>query len=525
MRRTLIPVLVALLVVTASAPAAAFTLNPFADDDTPAVKRFGADGTPSFVVKFDNGSADSLHDWVNATEDARLLAVNNSTGYATLTAPSVAVRGSSISLSDFDWYGGTQLEELSYVEAIWLNYVHSINEPVDLQSESEWDPPKEGTFRFDDPDYPTDGIAFDEDANTTLLSEANTSLGGDGLPADADGDGVTIAVIDTGANTADGAVFGAGIRGSSMRIANASKSFITNESVNVSASNFSAIHDGNGHGTWTLAAAIGNSSGTEHDSLAPNATGLVLRALNDEGEGSTGQIARAIRYAARQNADVISMSLGSPLYDAAIVDAIDYAYDHGVQAVVVAAGNSRALRSPGIASPGDYPPVITVGASNDSQPANAWVAYFSQAGPDSGLTDDSRLATRGAGVDVVAPGMEMRTRVPTAADGDDVSNDTLSGTSMATPQVAAGIAAAMAANATLADAEHETIHDHVTRTAAAVPNASVAEAGHGMFQADRLENGTAPTAEQSEEMTVPARQRQEFYESLAFKPGLFSVDV
>jgi len=221
------------------------------------------------------------------------------------------VSGWSISVdgADVDYFGGTQLVEEQFVKSISPNYRLSYVEPVTLRSNSSWDTPTIGVTAVNDPEYSTEGVAFSEDAERTTMAETRAITGVDNVSADASG--LKIAIVDTGANVAEGAVFGNGTRGSTIRISNESKNFLTNETVNESG--WSAISDGSGHGTWTLSAAIANVNGTTHDGMAPNATGLVLKALDDDGQGSTSNIAQAIRYGADRGADVISLSLGSPV--------------------------------------------------------------------------------------------------------------------------------------------------------------------------------------------------------------------
>lgn len=74
------------------------------------------------------------------------------------------------------------------------------------------------------------------------------------------GSGLTIAVIDTGINTANGRVFGNGTDGSSSRILGASKDIIENETV--AADGMDAIEDGNGHGTHVASTAAADATGT-----------------------------------------------------------------------------------------------------------------------------------------------------------------------------------------------------------------------------------------------------------------------
>jgi len=345
--------------------------------------------------------------------------------------------------------------------------------------------------------------------NTTTLREARATIGADNVSAT--GQGVDIAVIETGANVNNGRLFGNGTDGSDIRVLNSSKNFVTNETV--ADQGYDAIEDGSSslHGTWTASAIAGNASGTAYDGVAPNAELLVLKALADDGSGSTADIAEAVRYAADQDVDVISMSLGSPLANAELREAIDYAYDEGVQAVVVAVGNSRPQRGANIAAPAHYGPTIAVAATTANDSArDVRSAYFSQAGPDPGTADDSDLASAGAMPDVAAPGHQVEATVVTTSG--TVRESALSGTSMATPVVSGGVGAALEANSTLAGGDHEAVVDAVAETARPAPVLAPAEVGHGVFAVDNTIQGTTPADEQTDILTTAAEQRQLFYE-------------
>ncbi|NHX37620.1 S8 family serine peptidase, partial [Halolamina sp. R1-12] len=454
-----------------------------------------------------------------------LIELDNASKTATVAAPHLHVMGGLFRLDGGSvefFLTGEQLQSRSYIEDVAINYQLSYTEPVILESGDSWSTPQVGLLEFDDPAYPTNGVAFSEDANRTTMAEARESVG----DISADSSGQTVAVVDTGANTADGRVFGNGSVGSPIRISNASKNVMTNETV--ADAGWDAIEDGNGHGTWTAASIAANASGTVHDGVAPDSQLLVVKALADDGGGSTANIADAIRYAADQDADVISLSLGAKLRSEPVVDAVTYAQDAG-SVVVVAAGNSRQTRSPGVATPADVAGVITVGATNGSGPQEAWSAYFSQY---AGSQAADGNVTNAEPIDVVAPGMQIVARTPTT--GGSLTNTSLSGTSMATPIVAGGIAQAMAANDTvssfsdgdsLAEASPAEVHDAVTNSASPAPHLATAEAGHGMFNATNLASGTHPETSQSEAMTDPAQQRQTYYEAAAEAAGGFLARV
>jgi serine protease len=113
---------------------------------------------------------------------------------------------------------------------------------------------------------------------------------------------------------------------------------------------------------------------------------MPLRVLDAHGEGDAGAIARAIRYAARNKAQVINMSLefdssitASQIPD--IVSAIRYAHQKG-SVVVGAAGNAA---ESAVAYPARTNYVISVGGTTEH-----------------GCEAD--YSNSGAGLDVVAPG-------------------------------------------------------------------------------------------------------------------------
>ena len=496
-----------LVVVSAVAPASA----ALTDDESPSIETAERYGQPSFVVSYENESLSDLRTWENASDDRYIVSVDPAVREATVAAPRVEVDAGLLdrvlsvrSLDDLGRIRGSGLlSSVGYVEDVQPNYLHSYADPIRrLDNESNASTPQEGVFAFNDPEYPLDGVAYDGDANTTYMAESRDILGVDNVSSDVDGSGVLVANIDTGTNTAGGKVF-------QSRISSASKNFITNTTVNESG--WGAISDGAGHGTWTSAAVAANTSNDTHDGVTPNAQLLVLKALADDGSGSTSDIARAIRYSADQEADVITMSLGSPVYDQVIVDAIEYAYANGVKVVTVAAGNSRQVRSPGIATPGDAANVITVGATNGSEPPSAASAYFSQYGPDTGAADLSNGVSRGASIDVVAPGMATVARVP-VEDSSRTTTSELSGTSMATPMVAGGAALLVDAHP---DWEKGTYREWIRAGAVPVPNAAASESGHGMFNAQNAISKTDPEREQTDAMTPSASARNDFHRTVA----------
>jgi len=187
--------------------------------------------------------------------------------------------------------------------------------------------------------------------------------------------------------------------------------------------------DGNGHGTHVSGTIAGENNNYGVTGIAYNAKIMPVKVLNDSGSGSYNSIAKGIRYAVDNGADVINLSLGGQYSNRTLESAINYASSKGV-IVVMAAGND------GGSSP-DYPARyasksgIAVGAVD----RNNNIADFSNR---SGTSEISY---------VTAPGVNVYSTVP------NNQYDTYSGTSMAAPHVAGVVALMLSANPNLTDAQ------------------------------------------------------------------------
>ncbi|MCO6006390.1 S8 family serine peptidase [Actinoallomurus purpureus] len=233
-----------------------------------------------------------------------------------------------------------------------------------------------------------------------------------------DGKGVKVAVVDTGIDPHHADFAG--------RIG-ATANFSTE----------SSVQDGHGHGTHvaSIIAGSGAASGGRYKGVAPAATLMVAKVLNNLGSGDDSRVIEGMQWAAAQGAKVINLSLGSSPTDGTdpasqAVDALTQQYG---ALFVIAAGNS----GPGagtVDSPGAADAALTV-AAVDKQDK---LADFSSRGPRAG---DLALKP-----DIAAPGVDI---VAARAAGTnfgtvvDANYTTLSGTSMATPHVA-GAAAILA---------------------------------------------------------------------------------
>ena len=514
MIRKLATVVVVVSVILTAVPSTAVAQT--STSGGPEIIQYGAEGHPSYVVELEERADPSkIEDWSNKS-GRQLVKLDNSTGIAVVAAPRVQIDDEMGLLARVLERGVfvDPLGEESYVEDVSPNYRLSLADPksnTELMNVSDYEPPEraESGILSDDP-MPHDGMAFDEDANRTTMAESRSYVGADNVSET--GSGVDVAVIDTGANTAEGRIFGEdGSTSSTLRVLNASKNVISNETVE--SAGYDAIEDGSDsrHGTWVASAIAGDPAGSTHDGVAPDAELLVLKALGDDGSGSTADITRAIRYAADHNADIISMSLGSPVYSEALERALKDARDSG-SIVTVAAGNSRQSVK-WVASPADVDGVIAVGAVNGDEPANAQSAYFSQIGPDPGTTDDSEGVTNGEGIDVAAPGMKTVAKIATPSA--TTTNKTLSGTSMATPIVAGSLAVALESGSV----STEEALEEVRSTARPIPAAGETEVGYGMVGADNLVDGTEPETSQLDARTDEALTRDETHRGLSDSQG------
>jgi subtilisin family serine protease len=189
-----------------------------------------------------------------------------------------------------------------------------------------------------------------------------------------------------------------------------------------------------GHGTHVagvIAALVNNQEGIAgmswHNKIMP------VKVLDNTGAGSTYDVARGIIWAVDHGAKVINLSLGNYAEAEFLHDAIRYAYERDV--VLVAATGNDNTSDPGY--PAAYPEVLAVSATDAAQER----AFFSNYGEY---------------IDVVAPGVNIASTYP----GNQYA--ALSGTSMASPHVAALAAMIRSVNPQLSSQE---VTDIIRKTA------------------------------------------------------------
>lgn len=315
--------------------------------------------------------------------------------------------------------------------------------------------------RYVTPDRPVRGA----------LEFAVPTIGADlALRAGWDGEGVSIAVIDSGINKKSedlGLIVGPVKQALASRVIY-EESFVPGDR---------SPQDRYGHGTHVAGILAGNAANSTGPTffrtfrgVAPAVRLVNLKVLDDQGRGSDSSviaaIERAIQLKNALNIRVINLSVGRPVFESFRLDplcqAVERAWRAGI-VVVVAAGNYGRINSFNnsgygtITAPANDPFVITVGAMKDMgtlSRADDRIASYSSKGPT--------LADAIVKPDLVAPGNRIisvaspwslltsastANRVPwtyysrLSLPGYSTDYVLLSGTSMAAPMAAATAAA------------------------------------------------------------------------------------
>jgi subtilisin family serine protease len=119
-----------------------------------------------------------------------------------------------------------------------------------------------------------------------------------------------------------------------------------------------------GHGSHVCSTIAAVNNGYGIVGVAPKAKIVPLKALDGQGSGNIKHIIEAIYYAANYGSvDFITMSLGSARGSEALESAINYAYDKGC-IVFCAAGNSG--ENVDIMYPAKYEKTISIGAIDEN---------------------------------------------------------------------------------------------------------------------------------------------------------------
>jgi serine protease AprX len=225
-------------------------------------------------------------------------------------------------------------------------------------------------------------------------------------------------------------------------------------------------YDDFGHGTHVagLIGSSGVSSNGKYSGVAPAVKFLALKVLDRRGTGKTSDVIAALEFAVankdRFGIKIVNLSLGHPIYESAKTDPLVNAVEAAVRAglvVVVAAGNygynpaTGQTGFGGIASPGNSPSAITVGAASTNGTivrGDDRLSTFSSRGPSwyDGFAKPDILAPGQGLVSNDVTGSTLETEYPGLIVREGTSQYLkLSGSSMATGVVTGLIAAMMEA--------------------------------------------------------------------------------
>jgi serine protease AprX len=322
--------------------------------------------------------------------------------------------------------------------------------------------------------------SFSYDLTTTASNFTRTSGATQAWAQGKLGDGIGVAVIDTGVSSMNDLsgriVFSPDLSGEGTTI------------------------DSYGHGT-VMAGIIGGSgadssgrTGGAFTGVAPHATIVSVKTAGRNGAVDVSTILQAMHWVAaykdQYNIRVLNLAWGTPSTQSPSVDPLDYAVQRLWQlgiVVVVAAGNGGPNAGT-ITKPGDDPVVITTGAYDDKQnsdPSDDSLSPWSSRGP---------TAAGAVKPDLVSPG---RTLVATRSFGSYVEQNNPkalispsyikgSGTSEATAVTTGLVALLLQANPGLTPDQVKAV---LRNTASPIPNVANTSQGAG-----RVQLGAALTA-------------------------------
>lgn len=198
------------------------------------------------------------------------------------------------------------------------------------------------------------------------------------------GSGVTVAVIDTGADPTNPVLANVLVSGydftrnknggsedsdvsASPDLSGAEAALVNQRTVAVLDQRTVAVLDGSqysafGHGTMT--------AGIVH-LVAPQAKIMPLKAFNADGSGYDSDVLRAIYYAVKNGAKVLSMSFDYTSSSAELANAIKYANRNGVVSVASAGNDGQQI----VVYPGGLPSVIDVASTSNSDIQSVFTNY------------------------------------------------------------------------------------------------------------------------------------------------------
>ncbi|MBS1820165.1 MAG: S8 family peptidase [Acidobacteria bacterium] len=232
-------------------------------------------------------------------------------------------------------------------------------------------------------------------------------------------------------------------------------------------------YDDHGHGSHVAGIILGNGydSRGRHAGIAPDASLIALKALDSQGKGTISTIIAALDWVAtnatKYNIRVVNLSAGAAVTQSFWIDPLALAArrltERGI-VVIAAAGNlgqnaAGQMQYGGILAPGNAPWVLTVGASSTEgtpRSEDDVVAGFSSVGPTRGdyLAKPDLIAPGRGILSLSVPGSTLYQNNASYLVQGTIRTGyppymSLSGTSMAAPQVAGAVALMLQANPSL----------------------------------------------------------------------------
>ncbi|RIQ21888.1 S8 family peptidase, partial [Jiangella rhizosphaerae] len=264
-------------------------------------------------------------------------------------------------------------------------------------------------------DRGVDGVWLDGSVTATLDVSVPMVGAPEAWASGLDGTGTTVAVLDTGIDASHPDVAGQ----------------IT---VQQDFTGGNSPVDRHGHGTHVAATVAGTGAGSNgaRRGVAPGADLMIGKVLDDGGNGQDSWVIAGMEWAARNGADVVSMSLGGYATDG--TDPLSQAANEltaETGALFVIAGGNYGPGDYSLTNPGAADAALTVGNVTKTEE----LAATSGRGP--------RVGDHAVKPDITAPGTNIvAARAAGTAMGSPVDElyTSASGTSMATPHVAGAAA-------------------------------------------------------------------------------------
>ena len=234
------------------------------------------------------------------------------------------------------------------------------------------------------------------------------------------------------------------------------------------------VSDGFGHGTHCAGVVCGDGTSGTQTGIAPNATLMCIKVMDDTGYGNATSISAGMEFAIEHGADVLNMSLGIPFASAAVREMLRGACVNALQcgiAAAVAVGNDGQLQISfpvpnNVRVPGGCPPpwihpdqesnagglscCIAVGAVDFNNVRPAFSSYGPFTWQETAYADYPY--NPGMGLirpDISAPGVGIISAAPNSNTG----HVSMEGTSQAAPCVAGVIALMLEKNPEITPAE------------------------------------------------------------------------